>query len=150
MAANNLDHADADAAVYGGVIREDVMNQIWDISNIPLPFTDMISKGTHSNRRVEFVEHELAAPATNNAVVDGADVSQNNTKVGTRIGNYTQISVKEVQVSHSAEAANSIGNMTSMSWQIKERQKELRRDVEAQMLTHQASVAGDGNTVAGG
>jgi hypothetical protein len=149
MAANNLDHADADAAVYGGVIREDVMNQIWDISNIPLPFTDMISKGTHSNRRVEFVEHELAAPATNNAVVDGADVSQNNTKVGTRIGNYTQISVKEVQVSHSAEAANSIGNMTSMSWQIKERQKELRRDVEAQMLTHQASVAGDGNTVAG-
>ncbi len=64
MASTNLDHADADAKTYGGVIREDVMNQIWDISNIPLPFTDMISKGTHSNRRVEFTVHELATPAT--------------------------------------------------------------------------------------
>src|SRR5574343_955780 len=149
MSTTNLDHADLDAVKYGGIVREDVMNQIWDISNIPLPLTDMVGKGSHSNRRVEWVEHTLEAPATNNAVVDGADIAQNNTKVGDRLGNYTQISVKEVQVSHSAEASNSIGNMGSLSWQIKERQKELRRDVEAQMLTHQASVAGDGATVAG-
>jgi hypothetical protein len=98
---------------------------------------------------VEWVEHELATPATNNAVVDGADIDQNNAKFGARIGNYTQIAVKEVVLSHSLEAADSIGGMGKMSWQIAHRQKELRRDVEAQMLTHQASVAGDGATAKG-
>ena len=145
----NLNHSDADAALYGGVIREDVMNKIWDISNIPLPLTDAVGKGTHTNRRAEWTEDELKAPATNNAVVDGADIAQNDSAVGTRLGNYTQISVKEVQVSQLVDAANSIGNQAKLSYQVAQRQKELRRDVEAQMLTHQGSVAGDGNTVAG-
>lgn len=149
MATSNLDHADATAAPAGGVIREDVMNKIWDISNIPLPLTDAISKGTHGNRYAEWTEDKLEVPNTSNAVVDGADVSQNNTKLGKRLGNYTQISVKEVQISHSAESANSIGNMASMSHQVMQRQKELRRDVEAIQLTHQGSVAGDGDTIAG-
>ncbi len=147
--ANPVTHSTADAIKYGGIIREDVMDKIWDISNIPLPFTEMCSKGTHSNRRVEFVEHVLANPVTNNAVVDGANIDQNDAKFGTRLGNYTQIAVKEVIISHSLQAANGIGNMNSIAWQVMERQKELRRDVEAQMLTHQASVAGDGATVAG-
>jgi len=149
MSTTNLDHQDASAQTAGGVIREDVMNQIWDISNIPLPLTDAISKGKHTNRKAEWTEDQLAVPNTGNAVVDGADISQNNTKLGNRLANYTQISVKEVQVSHSAEAANSIGNMASMSHQVMQRQKELRRDVEAIQLTIQGSVVGDGDTIAG-
>jgi hypothetical protein len=142
-------HVAADAALYGGLIREDVMDKIWDISNIPLPFTDLCSKGTHTNRRVEFVTDELGAPATNNAVVEGADNVRNDGKLGVRLGNYTQISTKAVKVTDTSEQANGIGGINSLSYQLKERQKELRRDVEAQMLTHQASVAGDANTVAG-
>jgi len=149
MSSTNLDHNDADIAKYGGLISEDVMNKIWDISNIPLPFTSLLSKGTHTNRRTEWTEDELRDPVSNNAVVDGADISQNDSKLGTRLGNYTQISVKEVQVSQSAEASNSIGNQAKMSYQVAQRQKELRRDVEVQMMSHQASVAGDGNTIAG-
>jgi len=142
-------HVAADAALYGGLIREDVMDKIWDISNVPLPFTEMCSKGTHSNRRVEFVTDELGNPATNNAVVEGADNTRNDGKLGVRLGNYTQIATKAVKVTDTSEAANGIGGINSLSYQLKERQKELRRDVEAQMLTHQASVAGDANTVAG-
>ena len=149
MATTNLDHADATAQPFGGVIRESVMNQIWNISNIPLPLTDAISKGTHTNRRAEWTEDTLAAPSAANAVVDGADISQNNTVIPNRLGNMTQIPVKEVQISTSAQAADSIGDATKLSYQVMQRQKELRRDVEAQMLTLQASVAGDGNTVAG-
>lgn len=134
-----------DAAVYGGLVREDVMDKIWDISNIPLPLTDVISKGTHSNRRCEFTEDELAAPATDNALIDGQDMDQDDTQVGERLGNYTQIAGKEVRVSHTGEASNSIGNQGKLSYQIMERQKELRRDVEAQMLTHQGSDAGNAN-----
>lgn len=144
-----ITHVAADAVTYGGVIREDVMEKIWDISNIPLPFTELCSKGTHTNRRVEFVVDELAAAATDNAVIEGADSAKANEKMGTRLGNYTQTATKEVKVTDQADSANSIGGMASLSYQIKERQKELRRDVEAQMLTHQASVAGDASTTAG-
>lgn len=149
MSSTNTDHADASAKLVGGVIHESVMNQIWDISDYPLPFTDAIGKGTNGNRKVEWTENTLAAPVTSNAVVDGADVSQDNSALPTRLANYTQISVKEVQLSDSLQAADSIGGSGSMSYQITERQKELRRDVEAQMLTHQASLAGDGATAAG-
>jgi Family of unknown function (DUF5309) len=149
MAAPNINHTAADAVAYGGVIREDVMDKIWDISNIPLPFTSLCSKGSHTNRRVEFVTDELASPVTTNKVVEGADVDQDDSKFGARLGNYTQIALKEVKVTDTSQETNSIGGQASLSYQLKERQKELRRDVEAQMLTHQGSVAGDSSTIAG-
>jgi hypothetical protein len=149
MAASNLDHQDASAVPAGGVINESLMQKIWELDFITLPLTDMISKGTHTNRKVEWTEDKLADPNINNAVVDGADIAQNDTRLGKRLANYTQISVKEVQVSHSAEAASSVGSMAKMAPQVMKRQKELRRDVEAISLTHQGSVAGDGDTVPG-
>jgi len=145
----NLNAPALEAALYGGVIREDVMEKIWDISKIPLPFTDACSKGTHTNRRVEFVVDKLGTPVASNAVVEGVDITQNNTAIGTRLGNYTQIPVKAVSITTTAEASNGIGGMNSLSYQLMMRQQELRRDVEAQMMSHQASVAGDAATVAG-
>jgi hypothetical protein len=149
MADNNLNAADLAGVQYGGLVREDVMEKIWDISSIPLPFTDLCSKATHSNRKVEFTTDKLRDPVTDNAAVDGADIDQDDTNTGQRLGNYTQISTKEVKISHSAEASNSVGGAGKLAYQITMRQRELRRDVEAQMLTHQASVAGDGDTIAG-
>ena len=149
MATTNLDHTDLNAALKGGVVRESVMEKIWDISRIPLPFSDLLSSGTHGNQFVEYTMDELGVPATDNAVVDGADITQDDSAVGTRVGNYTQTAVKAVQVSTRANASNSIGRQGSLSYQIAQAQRRLRRDVEAQMLTNQASVAGDGNTAAG-
>lgn len=149
MPTGNTNAAQAAARAYGGVIHEDVMNKIWDISNIPLPFTDMLAKTKHDNQRTEWTEDELSAPVTDNAHVDGIDVSQNDSKLSLRLGNFTQIALKEVQISHSLEASNSIGNVGKLSYQVMQRQKELRRDVEAQMLTHQGSQPGDGDTVKG-
>lgn len=149
MTAANLDHADASAAPVGGVVNESLMQKIWDISAIPLPLSDMISKATHDNKKNEWTEDKLADPNLNNAAIDGADIAQNDTKLGKRLANYTQISVKEVQISHSAEAAKSVGGMAKMSKQLVKRQRELRRDIEAISLTHQASVPGDGETIPG-
>jgi len=144
-----ITHQVASAALAGGVIREDVMAKIWDISNIPLPFTDLIGSGSHTNRYAEWTEDTLAAAVTNNATIDGADITVANNAVGTRLGNCTQIGTKLVSVSEQAAAADSIGNQAKLSYQLSQRQKELRRDVEAQMLTLQASVLGDGSSAAG-
>lgn len=53
MSSANLDSADLKAVTKGGLIREDVMNKIWDISKIPLPFTDLIGSDTTNNEYKE-------------------------------------------------------------------------------------------------
>ena len=138
-----------DAVAFGGLIREDLMNQIWDISNIPLPLADMVGSGSHTHSYAEWQQSELAAPNLSNAVVDGADVTSNDEKLGTRVGNHSQISVKRVQVSMRSQNSDVAGQSDALAWQIMERQKELRRDVDAICVTQQASLADDGAAVAG-
>ena len=149
MATYNLDSADLKGVAFGGLINEDVMQQIWDISKIPLPFTDRIGTDTAKNSYKEWTTDELAAPNLNNAVVDGADASGNDTKTGARVGNHCQISRKIVRVSTRARESGTIGRSDELAYQVMRRQQELRRDVEAIMLNQQASVADDGDSTPG-
>ena len=149
MSTANLDHADLSAVDFGGLVNEDVMQRIWDISSIPLPLSDMIGSDTCGNEYKEWTTDELAAPDITNAVVDGSDAGADQSSSGARVGNHCQISTKVVKVSTRANESNSIGNAGKLSYQIMMRQKELRRDVEAISLTQQASVADDGNATAG-
>jgi len=148
MAAANLDSADLKGVLVGGLIREDVMNKIWDISRIPLPFTDMIGTGSARNEYKEWTTDFLAQPDKTNAVIDGSDASGNNTATGARVGNHHQISDKVVRVSYRADASDTIGRAKELSYQLMRRQQELRRDVEAISLENQASFA-DTGAVAG-
>jgi len=149
MATQNLDSADLKGVLVGGLIREDVMNRIWDISRIPLPFTDMVGTGSAKNSYKEWTTDELAKPDVTNAVIDGSDATGNDTQTGARVGNHHQISDKVVRVSYRADASDTIGRAKELSYQLMRRQQELRRDVEAISLENQASVADDGNTIAG-
>jgi hypothetical protein len=149
MATANLDAADLKGALKGGLIREDVMDRIWDISKIPLPFTDMIGTEQCANPLKEWTLDKLATPDITNARIDGADAGTNNTVLGTRVGNHCQTSDKVVRVSYRASATNNIGRARELSYQLQRRQQELRRDVEAIMLVNQASIADDGSAVAG-
>ena len=148
MSSANLDSADLKGVLVGGLVREDVMNKIWDISKIPLPFTDMIGTGSAKQEYKEWTTDELAAPDVTNAVVDGSDATGNNTSTGARVGNHHQISDKVVRVSYRADASDTIGRAKELAYQLMRRQQELRRDVEAIALENQASVA-DTGTVAG-
>ena len=149
MSTANLDSADLKAVTAGGLIREDVMNKIFDISKIPLPFTDLVGSTTAKNEYIEWTTDELAAPNTANAVVDGSDASGNDTVTGHRVGNHHQISQKVVRVSYRADASDVIGRTQELAYQLMRRQQELRRDVEAIALLNQASVADNGSTTAG-
>lgn len=144
-----LSSADLNAVPKGGVVNESVMQKIWDISKIPLPFTDMIGTASHTNSYTSWVQDALQAQNLSNAAVDGQDVTAfTNIPPQPRVGNQSQISTKSVAVSERAQAVDSIGG-NALSYQIMMRQQELRRDVEGIMLTGQASVADDGATVAG-
>lgn len=149
MAAANLDGADLAAVNLGGLINEDVMQQIFDISDIPLPFTDMIGSGSHDNSFTEWTMDRLADPDLTNAVVDGADAGTDDSAVGIRVANHSQISQKTLRVSTRAQDSSTIGFANSLAYNVMMRGNEARRDVEAIMLSQQASVADDGALVAG-
>jgi hypothetical protein len=148
MSTANQDAHNLYSVTYNGLIREDVMNQIWDISNIPLPFTDRIGSGPAKNQYTEWTRDELGAVDLTNAAVDGADTTGDDSAEGTRVGNMCQIMVKKVRVSTRARKVDTIGFADSLPYQLMQRQRELRRDYEAIMLEPQASVRGT-DTVAG-
>jgi hypothetical protein len=151
MSSANLDAADLAAALAApGLIREDVMDTVYNLDGgIPTPFTDMVRSGSHSNPYSEWTEADLTAVDITNAVVDGADASGNDTKIGLRVGNRQQISDKTVRISHVSEAIDSIGSVGRMAYQTAKRLMDLRRDVEAIACGRQASVADDGASTAG-
>lgn len=129
----------------GGFVPEDVMSKIWDISVIPLPFRDLIGDGeSHENEYCEWTKDKLAAVNTNNAVLDGADAAGDNNKLGTRVGNHSQISTKVVSASSRAKAGGTIAIGDAYAYQVMKRQQELKRDIDAIGLMNQASVADDG------
>ena len=144
-----LSAADLAAVAKGGVINESLMAKIWDISKIPLPFTDLIGTGSHDNEYTTWIQDKLQAQNLSNAVVDGQDLTTfTNIPPGPRVGNHSQISVKEVAVSQRAQRSNTVGG-NELSYQLMQRRAELGRDIEGIMLTGQASVADNGDTVAG-
>ncbi len=119
------------------------MKSIFDISKIPLPLTDMIQSGSHGNEYASWTVDELAHPTINNAKIDGSDQDNTNAaSTGNRVGNHSQTATKTVQVSTRAIESDTIGRSNELSYQLMQRQLELKRDMEAQMLSNQASVAG--------
>ena len=149
MSSANLDGADLAAVVLGGLIREDVMQQIFDISDIPLPLTDRIGSGSHGNEFAEWTMDRLLDPDLTNKVVDGADAGADESTTGIRVGNRSQISQKTLRVSTRANDSNTIGFQQTLAYQLMMRGNELRRDIEAMMLSNLPSVIDDGALVPG-
>jgi hypothetical protein len=143
MTTSNLDATDLKAVDFQGLIREDVMNQIWDISAIPLPFTDLVGTDTTGNDYASWTTDKLADPAIGGWIVDGADSDQNDSATGARIGNHCGILTREVQVSTRARESDTIGTSDELAYQVMMRQRELRRNVEANALGIQGSQESD-------
>lgn len=148
-----LDTADLKSVLSGGLIKEDVLDEIFDISDIPTPFLDMIATDSFTNSYSEWTEDKLVAPDTANAAVSGKDIASTDNKANVtnakRVGNQAQISTKPVMVTTRGQATQGIGRSDEMGYQTARRLQELRRDVEAISLSNQASVADDNNATPG-
>jgi hypothetical protein len=149
QAASDWTGADLTGVERGGIINEDVMQQIWDISNVSLPFSDKCSGDTIGNASATWTQDKLSDPDVSNAVVDGAVNTKSDAKGGARVGNQSQISTKAVSVSTRARNSNVVGRSDELAYQISRRQIDLKRDREAIMLFNQGSQVDDGDTVPG-
>lgn len=149
-----LDVSDLKAVAAGGLIREDVLDTIFDISDIPTPFLDMIAGGSFKNPYSEWTEDKLIAPVTTNKAVSGSDRASTDNDAtranAIRVGNHGQISTKEIFLTERQSAmTDTIGTNNEMGYQTARRTQELRRDCEAASLSNNASVLDDNNATAG-
>jgi len=147
MATSNLDERNLALQPVGGLVNEDVMQAIYDLSPEDKPFSDAIGTRSDSNAYVEWIAETLEAANPDNARIDGSDSTANETRLGNRFGNYHQLATKTVQVSDRGRNVDTIGSSDELVRQLMQRQKALRRDVEASLCSNNIADPGtvDGN-----
>lgn len=130
--------------VKGG--REDLADWISMISPESTPFTSNIGKGKASAIYKEWQLETLAAASTSNKHIDGDEFAGVAVSPTTVVGNYCQISRKDIVISRRANKVNKAGRNSELAKEITKKAKELKRDVEAIITGNQASLAGNSTT----
>lgn len=128
-------------------IREDLSNVIYNISPEETPFISNIGRENVKNTYFEWQTDALAAASASNAALEGDDISSFTAVTPTaRVGNYTQISTKNVVISGTLEAVDKAGRRSELTYQLAKLGSELKRDMESALLDNQAAVAGNTTT----
>lgn len=130
------------------VIREDLQEAYSMISPEECPFQQAISETSASNVIFDWPVVDLAAPNGANRVAEGeGDVTNDAPTLALRFSNYTQISDKVAEVSHTAQAVNAAAeNVQRMAKQVVLKMKEMKRDKEVMLLSNVPALpASSGN-----
>ena len=122
-------------------IREDLVDIIYDISPVETPFLNMVPRVEVSNTTHEWQTDELAAAASN-AVIEGDDATTDASSPTVRLNNYTQISDKVARVTGTARSGKTAGRADELDYQMLKKGRELRRDMEKELLSNKEKVAG--------
>jgi hypothetical protein len=128
--------------------REDLSDVIYNISPTDTPIMSSIGKSKATGVYHEWQTDALAAATTGNALVEGADASAADLSPTTRIGNYTQIVGKTVQVSGTLEAVDKAGRKSEKAYQLAKASAEIKRDIEAIITANQGQAVGTSNSTA--
>ena len=99
------------------VIREDLQEAFSMISPEECPFIQMAGTRTVTNKQFDWPIVELQDPDPTNRVAEGdADPANDQATLAMRIWNFTQISDKVVEVSHTSQAVDAAAeNVQRMS-----------------------------------
>jgi len=128
--------------------REDLSDVIYNISPTDTPIMSSIGKTKATGVYHEWQTDALAASTTANALVEGADATSATLSPTTRIGNYTQIVGKTIQVSGTLEAVDKAGRKSEKAYQLAKASSEIKRDIETIITANQGQEAGSSNSTA--
>lgn len=128
-------------------IREDLQEAMISLSPTETPFMTAVGRKKADNTFFEWAEVDLASPSTSNRVIEGESAPGNDAPTNARrLGNYTQISDKVVEVSDTANQVNGAGDAQTTAKQVAYKLKELKRDMETMLLDNVAGAAGASGT----
>jgi hypothetical protein len=126
--------------------REDLSDVIYNISPTDTPIMSSIGKTKATGVYHEWQTDALAAATTGNALIEGADATSATMSPTSRIGNYTQIVGKTVQVSGTLESVDKAGRKSEKAYQLAKASAEIKRDIEAIITANQAQAVGNNST----
>jgi hypothetical protein len=126
--------------------REDLSDVIYNISPTETPLLNTLARTKATAVYHEWQTDSLAASTTANAAVEGADATSATLSPTTRLGNYTQIVQKTIQVSGTLETVNKAGRKSEKAYQLARASSELKRDIETILCANQGRSAGSSST----
>ena len=126
----------------------DIEDVIYTISPTETPFLSTCKKGKALNRVHQWQKDALATAVGTNYAAEGTTYAADALTATTLLNNVCGISDKSPQVTGSQEAIKHYGRGSEMSYQVKKAMKELKRDVETNLLQNVAKVTGDGTGTA--
>tara|TARA_R110000822_G_scaffold93409_6_gene214975 strand:+ start:1246 stop:2190 length:945 start_codon:yes stop_codon:yes gene_type:complete len=126
--------------------REDLTDVIYDISPTDTPLLNTLARTKATAVYHEWQTDTLAAATTANAAVEGADATSATISPTSRLGNYTQIVSKTIQVSGTLETVNKAGRKSEKAYQLARASSELKRDIETILCANQGRSAGNSST----
>jgi hypothetical protein len=126
--------------------REDLTDVIYNIAPTDTPFMTSVGKTKATAVYHEWQTDSLDAVNLSNAVVEGATASDATLTPSVRVGNRTQISQKTVKISGTLETINKAGRKSEKAYQLAKASSEIKRDMEAILLSNQVAAAGNAST----
>jgi hypothetical protein len=133
---------------YGAVgNREDLQDKIYMVSPEKTPIVSAIGRYKATQRLHEWQRDSLATPNKDNAVIEGDDRTGTALTATGRVANTVQLFDKVAVVSSTQEKTKSAGRSSEMKYQISKKMVEIKRDLEASILSDNVAVQGS-STVA--
>lgn len=123
-------------------VREDLTDFITNVDPDDVPVFSSIRKANAKQTFHEYQRDILRAPNADNAAIDGDPAETSTRTAPTRVGNYCQIFQQTVGVTGRAEAVDKAGRRSQMAYNKALTMKELKRDVEAMILSNNLAAAG--------
>jgi hypothetical protein len=128
--------------------REDLADTIYNISPTETPFMNSIGRSKATARLHEWQLDSLAAVNVSNAAIEGATASDATLTPTVRAGNRTQISQKTIKISGTLDTVNKAGRKSEKAYQLAKASSEIKRDMEAILMSNQVAADGNGSSVA--
>jgi hypothetical protein len=125
--------------------REELADKIYQITPEETPFISLIGRKPVQSVHPEWLIDSLGAIDLNNNQPEGNDWAYDAITAPSRVGNYTQISDKKIMISRTQDHTLKAGRKSELAREIAKKGVELRTDMEAILLSNQASLAGSGN-----
>jgi hypothetical protein len=128
-------------------IREELSNVIYNIAPTDTPFMSNVKREMVDQPHYEWQTDTLAAASTTGQVIEGDDTPAVDTFNATnRVGNYAEIRRKVIMVSRTEQKAKKAGIADMLGYQVSQGSKEIKRHMEATLLSDSVAVVGNATT----
>jgi hypothetical protein len=126
--------------------RESLHDKIFMLKTDETPFLSAIGSGSAKATNEEWQTDSLGSASSTNYHLEGDDSTNAAIDPTVRVGNRTQIFKKTFQISRTQEQIDKAGRDSEISYQTAKKGRQMKMDIESELLRNRASNAESGAT----